>query len=88
MLAGTPSLVLLDEPTRGMDAFARAALRRLVERLRDRGTAVVLATHDSELTAALADRVVRVGDGRTAELDVVQPTGPDPALPHAGGGQS
>ena len=88
VLAGNPSLVLLDEPTRGMDVFARAALRRLVERLRDGGAAVVLATHDSELTTALADRTVRVADGRAAELDVEQPIGPHPALPHKGGGNA
>jgi energy-coupling factor transport system ATP-binding protein len=68
VLAGTPVLVVLDEPTRGMDAFARAALQRVVERLRDRGAGVVLATHDAELTAALADRVVRVADGRVEEI--------------------
>jgi energy-coupling factor transport system ATP-binding protein len=68
VLAGTPALVVLDEPTRGMDAFARGALQRLVERLRDRGAAVVLATHDAELTAALADRVVRVAEGRVAAV--------------------
>jgi energy-coupling factor transport system ATP-binding protein len=66
VLAGTPALVVLDEPTRGMDTLARAALQRLVERLRDRGSAVVLATHDAGLTAALADRVVRVAEGRVA----------------------
>jgi energy-coupling factor transport system ATP-binding protein len=87
VLAGTPSLVILDEPTRGMDGFARAALRRLVERLRDRGAAVVLATHDPELTAALADRVVRVGDGGAAELGVQRTIGPA-ALPRAGGASS
>ncbi|MDQ6876809.1 MAG: ATP-binding cassette domain-containing protein [Candidatus Dormibacteraeota bacterium] len=68
VLPGAPSFVLLDEPTRGMDAAARAALIGLVARLRDRGAAVVLATHDADLRTALADRVVRVGDGKVAEL--------------------
>jgi energy-coupling factor transporter ATP-binding protein EcfA2 len=67
VLAGSPALALLDEPTRGMDSFARASLCRLVERLRDRGAAVVIATHDRELTAALADRVMQVGEGRVVE---------------------
>jgi energy-coupling factor transporter ATP-binding protein EcfA2 len=39
----------------------------LVARLRDQGAAVVLATHDVELRAALADRVVNVGGGRVIE---------------------
>lgn len=60
-------LVLLDEPTRGMDAAARQALVGLVARLRDRGAAIVLATHDADLRAALADRVIRVGDRKVFE---------------------
>ncbi|MEA2643305.1 MAG: energy-coupling factor transport system ATP-binding protein [Chloroflexota bacterium] len=67
VLPGSPGLVLLDEPTRGMDGAARARLVTLVARLRDQGAAVVLATHDVELRAALADRVVNVGGGRVIE---------------------
>jgi ABC-type multidrug transport system ATPase subunit len=61
-------LILLDEPTRGIDSSARGALVALVGRLRDRGASVVLATHDDDLRDALADRVIRVGDGRVAEM--------------------
>jgi energy-coupling factor transport system ATP-binding protein len=67
VLPGTPRLVLLDEPTRGMDAAARASLVGLVARLRDLGSAVVLATHDEELRMAVADRVVDVGGGKVIE---------------------
>jgi energy-coupling factor transport system ATP-binding protein len=67
VLPGTPSVVLLDEPTRGMDAAARARLVSLVAGLRDRGAAVVLATHDTELRSALADRTVVVRAGRALE---------------------
>ncbi|HEV1997198.1 MAG TPA: ATP-binding cassette domain-containing protein, partial [Candidatus Dormibacteraeota bacterium] len=67
VLPGRPTLVLLDEPTRGMDWAARQALVGLVARLRDRGAAIVLATHDTELRAALADRVIRVGEGKVLE---------------------
>lgn len=68
VLPGSPALVLLDEPTRGMDVAARGALVGLVARLRDRGAAIVLATHDADLRSALADRVVRVGDGKVLEI--------------------
>lgn len=68
VLPGRPDLVLLDEPTRGMDAAARAALVRLVARLRDAGSAVVLATHDAHLRTALADRVVTVAGGGITEM--------------------
>jgi len=59
----TPPIVCLDEPTRGMD---RARKDRLAERLRtlaDAGAAVVVATHDTEFAAHLADRVVLMGQG-------------------------
>jgi energy-coupling factor transport system ATP-binding protein len=69
VLPGRPSLVLLDEPTRGMDASARAALTALVSRLRDGGSAIVLATHDSELRSALADRVLMVSAGNVVESE-------------------
>jgi energy-coupling factor transport system ATP-binding protein len=67
VLPGAPCLVLLDEPTRGMDMAARSALVGLVARLRDSGASIVLATHDADLRAALADRVVRVGDCKVLE---------------------
>lgn len=70
VLPGTPALVLLDEPTRGMDVAARDALVRLVTRLRERGAAIVLATHDVDLTLALADRVVQVSSGAVLQRPV------------------
>ena len=72
ILPGRPDLVLLDEPTRGMDGFARAALIRLVVDLRDAGAAVVLATHDRDLQDMLADRVAVVADGRVTEIEAVR----------------
>jgi energy-coupling factor transport system ATP-binding protein len=67
VLAGAPAIALLDEPTRGMDEGARRALAGLVEDLRERGTAVVVATHDAELVASVADRVVTVDRSGVAE---------------------
>jgi len=68
VLPGDPALVLLDEPTRGIDSTARGALVALVARLRDRGASIVLATHDDDLRNALADRVVDVRDGKASEM--------------------
>jgi energy-coupling factor transporter ATP-binding protein EcfA2 len=68
IVAGSPTLVLMDEPTRGMDGAARNALAKVVERLRDRGSAVVLATHDADLAALVGDRVIRLVDGRALDL--------------------
>ena len=67
-LAGSPSLVLLDEPTRGMDAAARRSLVAAVRSLTEGGSAVVLATHDTELATELADRTISLGDGRAVEV--------------------
>jgi energy-coupling factor transport system ATP-binding protein len=61
-VGGAPVL-LLDEPTRGMDAPSRAALEHAVHRHAAGGGAVVLATHDVELAARLASHAVVLGDG-------------------------
>jgi energy-coupling factor transport system ATP-binding protein len=63
VLAGSPRLLLLDEPTRGLDYAAKEALAAILLRLRGQGTAVLLATHDVELAAEVADRVVVLADG-------------------------
>jgi energy-coupling factor transporter ATP-binding protein EcfA2 len=64
VLAGRPALALLDEPTRGMDTAARAALIALVDSLSGEGACVVIATHDEHLVQAVADRILRVAGGR------------------------
>ncbi|MDQ1687596.1 MAG: energy-coupling factor transport system ATP-binding protein [Frankiaceae bacterium] len=63
VLAGDPPLLLLDEPTRGLDYGAKRRLTRTLRELASAGTAVLLATHDVELVAELADRVVVLADG-------------------------
>ena len=63
VLAVGPAVVLLDEPTRGMDGVQKRALTRLLRELAGAGMAVVVATHDVELAAVLADRVVMLGGG-------------------------
>jgi energy-coupling factor transporter ATP-binding protein EcfA2 len=67
-LAGSPALALLDEPTRGMDLAARRALGAAVRSLSARGSAVVIATHDVDLVAEVAHRVVVLRDGRAIDL--------------------
>ena len=60
---GGAEVLLLDEPTRGMDAPSRAALESAVREHASGGGAVVLATHDVELAARVATRAVVLGDG-------------------------
>ena len=59
----SPAVVCLDEPTRGMDRARKDALAQRLRRLADGGAAVIVATHDTEFAARLADRVVLMGQG-------------------------
>ena len=62
---GNPPVVLaLDEPTRGMDREAKAALAAELRRRADGGQAVIVATHDPAFAAACADRAILLADGR------------------------
>jgi energy-coupling factor transport system ATP-binding protein len=63
VLAAKPPLVILDEPTRGLDYQAKARLISALRRLSTEGHGVVLATHDVELVAELATRVVVIAEG-------------------------
>jgi energy-coupling factor transport system ATP-binding protein len=64
VLVGGPRVLLLDEPTRGMDAVRKRALVATLLQLRDDGVAILLATHEVELVAEVATRVILLGDGR------------------------
>jgi energy-coupling factor transport system ATP-binding protein len=63
VLAARPPVVLLDEPTRGLDYPGKAALGRVLRDLSAAGHAVVLATHDVELAATVTDRTVVLAEG-------------------------
>lgn len=62
--AGRPDLVLLDEPTTGLDVEARHALWDAVRRYHQEGGTVVLTSHYLEEVEALAERVVVIDQGR------------------------
>ncbi|MEE1657772.1 ABC transporter ATP-binding protein [Microvirga sp. CF3062] len=62
-----PRLLLLDEPTAGVDVDARLSLHRTLKRLRDDGTSILLTTHDLDEARALADRIGILASGRMAE---------------------
>ncbi|MEI6249588.1 MAG: ATP-binding cassette domain-containing protein [Actinomycetes bacterium] len=61
--AAEPPLLLLDEPTRGLDYLAKARLGSILRKLAHQGRAIVLATHDVELVAEIADRVIVLAEG-------------------------
>ena len=94
-LTADPPVLLLDEPTTGLDPTAKAVLSGVLRELAARGRSVVVATHDVEFVAECADRVVVmaagevVADGPTADVVVSSPafapqvskvTGPGPWL--------
>jgi ABC-2 type transport system ATP-binding protein len=61
----SPSILFLDEPTIGLDANSKLALRDFIRTLnRDGGVTVILATHDMRDIEALAQRVLIIGNGR------------------------
>ncbi|ADV64576.1 ABC transporter ATP-binding protein [Desulfurococcus mucosus] len=62
-------LMLLDEPTTGLDHALYSGLVKLVNELRGRGRSILLSTHDPRLVADVADRVYVVEDGRVREKD-------------------
>jgi energy-coupling factor transport system ATP-binding protein len=79
VLTARPRLILLDEPTRGLDYAAKSRLVGILRTLAGEGHATVLATHDVELAAEVAHRVVIlaqgeiVADGPTAEVVTSSP---------------
>ncbi|MFF3531571.1 ABC transporter ATP-binding protein [Streptomyces rubiginosohelvolus] len=78
-LAAAPRVLLLDEPTRGLDYRAKTQLIAMVDELAAEGRSVVVSTHDVEFAARAADRVVVlaegdiVADGPTTEVIVASP---------------
>ena len=78
-LAGSPRVVLLDEPTRGLDYPAKASLVDVLRGLAGDGRAILVSTHDVELAASLADRVIVmaggeiVADGSAADVLAASP---------------
>jgi energy-coupling factor transport system ATP-binding protein len=63
VLTAAPPVLLLDEPTRGLDPGAKVRLVEILTELADEGHAIVLATHDVELAAEVAHRTVVLADG-------------------------
>lgn len=74
MLAKKPALLLLDEPTTGQDEQSLAEIRRLLLAYKKQGGSIFICTHDMELAAQVADRVIVlcagqiIADGPTEEV--------------------
>jgi peptide/nickel transport system ATP-binding protein len=85
-LCAEPSLIIADEPTTALDVSVQAQIIALLKRLcRDRGTAVMLITHDMGVIAEAADRVAVMYAGRLAELGDVRDVLTQPQHPYTYG---
>jgi ABC-type sugar transport system ATPase subunit len=74
-LACEPSILLLDEPTRGIDVGAKREIFRLIDDLAQQGKAIVMISSELEEVLSMADRIVVVRGGRVvAELDAEEAT--------------
>jgi energy-coupling factor transport system ATP-binding protein len=68
LLVSRPAVLLLDEPTRGLDYPGKDALGHILRELASAGTTVLLATHDVEFVAAVAERAAVLADGEIVSL--------------------
>lgn len=85
-LCAEPSMVIADEPTTALDVSVQAQITALLKKLcRDRGTAVMLITHDMGVIAETADRVAVMYAGRLAELGAVRDVLTAPQHPYTHG---
>jgi peptide/nickel transport system ATP-binding protein len=85
-LAAEPELVIADEPTTALDVSIQAQIIRLLKRLcRERGTAVMLITHDMGVIAETADRVAVMYAGRIVEIGPVRDVVHSPQHPYTKG---
>lgn len=64
-LATGPRVVLLDEPTRGVDVGAKSELHALIARLKDQGVAILMVSSELPEVLGVADRIVVMREGRT-----------------------
>ncbi len=85
-LCAEPELIIADEPTTALDVSIQAQITALLKRLcRERGTAVMLVTHDMGVIAETADRVAVMYAGRLAELGAVEDVVRRPRHPYTEG---
>ncbi len=64
-----PGILLLDEPTKGMDNFFKIKFAGVLRRLRERGVTVIMVSHDVEFCAGYADFMGMIFDGEMVAAD-------------------
>jgi len=71
-LVGTPDLLVLDEPTTGLDPNGAREIRRIIREERDRGATVFFSSHILEQVEAICDRVAILDRGRIVAVDTIE----------------
>jgi energy-coupling factor transport system ATP-binding protein len=69
-LAWKPAVILIDEPTRGLDALSREAIAEVLQCVAETGTVVIVASHDEAFVSDLNARVLSLVDGRLCPAQV------------------
>lgn len=72
VLLTEPKLLLLDEPTKGMDSFFKETFASILMKLKEQGITIVMVSHDVEFCAKYADRVSMFFDGQILTTDTPQ----------------
>ena len=72
VLLTEPRLLLLDEPTKGMDSFFKETFAAILAKLKEKGITIVMVSHDVEFCAKYADRVSMFFDGQVLTTDTPQ----------------
>jgi energy-coupling factor transport system ATP-binding protein len=70
VIVGKPKILILDEPTRGMDYWNKMKLAAILESLKGQGMTTVLVTHDYRFVAEHANRVLLLSDGRLSDMPI------------------
>lgn len=73
LLLRNPKIILLDEPTKGLDAHFKISFAKILKRLAQRGTAVLMATHDVEFAAEYANYCMLFFNGNVVSEDMPIP---------------
>ena len=69
VLLKNPQILLLDEPTKGMDAHLKKTFAKIIKRLKESGVTIIMVSHDIEFCAEFADRCAFVFDGDVISVD-------------------
>jgi energy-coupling factor transport system ATP-binding protein len=70
VIVGKPKILILDEPTRGMDYWNKAKLAAIMDSLKEQGMTTILVTHDYRFVAEHANRVLLLSEGRLSDLPI------------------